>query len=119
MSMEWIFICIFLSFFFTSAILWFVFSYGIVPRIDERMAEAGKSRACPTDIMGLRVLMIATAISLPIGNFLNHDGNPLIKASELRPHASSSDKLLALVLTVTSYSWVVLALIGSFFIPET
>ncbi len=119
MSMEWIFIGSFLLLFFASAIFWFVFSYGIIPKIDKRMAEAGESRACPTDIMGLRTLMIATAISLPVGNFLNHDGNPLINARAIRPYASKTDKLLGLILTVTSYAWVIIALVGSFFIPTS
>lgn len=118
MSSELIFIGSFLLVFFTSAVFWFVFSYGIVPKLDKRMADAGESRACPTDIMGLRVLMIATAISLPVGNLLNHDGNPLINARAIRPYASSTDKLLGLILTVTSYAWVIMALVGYFFIPE-
>tara|TARA_A100001015_G_scaffold190529_1_gene212262 strand:- start:737 stop:1096 length:360 start_codon:yes stop_codon:yes gene_type:complete len=106
------------SLFIVSAFLWFLFSYRVVPRIDRRMAEAGQPKACPLDIMGLRVLMIATAIGLPVGNPLNHDGNPLISARAIRPYANSTEKLLGLMLTLTSYGWVLIALVGSFFTPE-
>ena len=118
MTIEAVVFISFFSLFILSAVLWFFFSYGVIPKIDKRMADAGESRACPTDIMGLRVLMVATAISLPLGNFLNHDGNPLINARAIRPYASNTDKLLGLILTVTSYAWVIIALVGSFFIPE-
>ena len=118
MTIEALVFVSFLSLFLVSAVLWFVFSYVFVPKIDKRMAESGQPKACPLDIMGLRVLMIATAIGLPVGNPLNHDGNPLISARAIRPYANSTEKLLGLMLTLTSYGWVLIALVGSFFIPE-
>ena len=44
------------------AVFWFYFSYVTIPRIDKRMLDAGAGRACPVDIMGLRVFVIANAI---------------------------------------------------------
>ena len=108
----------FLSLFLVSAILWFVFSYGVIPKIDKRMAEAGESRACPTDIMGLRVMMIATAIGVPMGNPLNHDGNPLIDARSIRPYALKKEKILGTALVISFYSAMLVGMVGSFFIPE-
>jgi hypothetical protein len=117
-SFEWILIGSFLLLFFASAILWFVFSYGIVPKIDKRMADAGESRACPTDIMGLRVLMIATAIGVPMGNPLNHDRNPLIDARSIRPYALKKEKMVGTALVISFNSAMLIGIVGSFFIPE-
>ncbi|WP_370293358.1 hypothetical protein [Thalassolituus sp.] len=108
----------FFSLFILSAILWFFFSYGVIPKIDKRMEDAGESRACPTDIMGLRVLMIATAIGVPMGNLLNHDGNPLIDARSIRPYALKKEKMIGTVLVISFYSAMLIGMVGSFFIPE-
>jgi len=118
MSLEWVFIGSFLLLFFASAILWFVFSYGVIPKIDRRMADAGESRACPTDIMGLRVLMIATAIGVPMGNPLNHDGNPLIDARSIRPYALKKEKMIGTALVISFNSAMLIGIVGSFFIPD-
>ena len=118
MTIEAVVFISFFSLFILSAILWFIFSYGVIPKIDRRMEDAGESRACPTDIMGLRVLMIATAIGVPIGNPLNHDGNPLIDARSIRPYALKKEKMIGTALVLSFNSAMLIGIFGSFFIPE-
>ena len=119
MTIEAVVFTSFFSLFLVSAVLWFVFSYGVIPKIDKRMEDAGESMACPTDIMGLRVLMIATAIGVPMGNPLSHGGNPLIDARSIRPYALKAEKLIGTALVVSFYSAMLIGLIGSFFISES
>ena len=118
MTIEALVFASFLSLFLVSAFLWFVFSYGVIPKIDRRMVDAGESRACPTDIMGLRVLMIATAIGVPMGNPLNHDGNPLIDARSIRPYALKKEKMIGTALVISFNSAMLIGIVGSFFIPD-
>src|SRR5690554_5032858 len=71
MTNEGIVMFIGLFLFFTFAISWFVFSRISVKRIDKEMAADGVSKACPVDIMGLRIIRIAGAISMPYNSILN------------------------------------------------
>lgn len=100
------------------AVFWFYFSYVMIPRIDKRMLDAGAGRACPVDIMGLRVFVIANAISLPVGNILNHEHDPFIDVYTVRAFANKNDKFAAFILTITIYALIALGVLGSFFLPE-
>lgn len=106
------------SFFICAAIFWFVFSRVTIPKIDKRMAEDGRDRVCPVDIMGLRVIMIATAISIPVGNPFNHKHNPLIDVEAVRPYSTKSDRITGLILFLSFNLFIVTGVMGSFFIPE-
>lgn len=96
------------------AISWFVFSRISIPRIDKAMGDDGLPRACPVDIFGLRVIMIAGAISLPVGNPLNHEGDPLIDVRAVRPYGTTFDRRVGVILNVSAYSMIILGLAAYF-----
>lgn len=101
------------------AVSWFLFSRISIPAIDMRMEEVGIPKACHVDLFGLRVLMIANAISLPLGNLLNHEHDPFIDAKTVRLYATKSEKRLGLVVTLSAYLFALNCVIGYFFIPES
>jgi hypothetical protein len=104
---------------FIVAVSWFVFKRISISRIDKRMADDGLDRVCSTDIMGLRVIMIATAISIPVGNPFNHEYNPLIDVNAVRPYGTKFDRIVGLILFLSFTLFTVVAVVGSFFIPES
>lgn len=99
-------------------ISWFTFSYIQVPKIDDRMFQDGKEKVCPVDILGLRTLMIATAIAIPVGNPLNHEHNPFINPKAVRPYATKADKVIALILFLSVYGLLSLVLISYCMRPD-
>jgi hypothetical protein len=100
------------------AVSWFLFSRINIVNIDKRMKEAGVPRSCPVDIMGMRVLMIASAISLPVGFFLNPSTNPLIDVESVRRFSMPNDKKLGLLVCISAYGFAVCCIVGYFLIPE-
>lgn len=109
---EYTFAILFFGLFILMGINWFIFSRLSIPRIDKQMADNGQPRACPVDIMGLRVMIIAGAISLPVGNILNHEHDPLIDVKALRPYGTAFDRRVGLVLSLTIYSLLIAGIFG-------
>src|SRR5690554_7031827 len=83
--------------FFMFAISWFVFSRVSVKRIDKEMAADGVSKACPVDIMGLRIIRIAGAISMSYDNTLNLQVRPHMDFRLLHAYTKKHDRILAFV----------------------
>jgi hypothetical protein len=106
------------SLFICAAIFWFIFSRMTIPRIDKRMAEDGRDRVCPVDIMGLRVIMIATAILIPVGNPFNHEHKPLIDVQAVRPYSTKIDRAIGLILFLSFNLFIATGVVGSFLIPD-
>ncbi len=104
--------------FFAIAISWFVFSRFSIPAIDKRMIEAGAPKSCPVDIMGLRVFTIANAISLPVGNPLNHRHDPFIDVDTVRKYVTPTEKRLGLILSLSIYTFLTLTIVASFYLPD-
>ncbi|MFT6422048.1 MAG: hypothetical protein ACPGGD_03885 [Thalassolituus sp.] len=105
----------FITSLFAMAISWFIFSRVSITRIDADMAADGLPRACPIDIFGLRVIIIAAAISLPVGNFLNHEHDPMIDVKSVRPYGTKFDKWVGLILNLSAYLMIILGVTASFF----
>lgn len=111
---EYTFAILFFGLFILMGINWFIFSCISIPRIDKHMAADGLPRVCPVDIMGLRVMMIAGAISLPVGNILNHEHDPFIDVKALRPYGTAFDRGVGLLLSLSIYSLLIVGLVGVF-----
>lgn len=106
-----------LVFFVCMAVSWFAFSYVCIPKIDERVEKAGKSRICPVDIWGLRTLDMAIGTALPIGDSLVIKGHPILSIEDVRPYSSVFDRIVSSVLLISFFGFVLAAFVGSFFEP--
>jgi len=71
------------------------------------------------DILGLRVLAVATVIAVPEWWAKRLENGPYANMIKYRPAANASDRRMALLLIVSSYGFAFTAVVGSFFIPET
>ncbi|MEQ3692010.1 MAG: hypothetical protein ABNH16_14855 [Thalassolituus sp.] len=112
---EYTFAILFFGLFIFMGVNWFIFSRISIPRIDKQMIDDGQARACPIDIVGLRVMMIAGAISLPVGNIFNHEDDPLIDVKALRPYGTVFDRRVGLLLSLSIYSLLIVGLVGVFY----
>lgn len=95
------------------AISWFLFTRISIPRIDRQMEGDKKPRVCPVDIFGIRALMIANAISLPLSKL----PNPIIDNKTVQPYGTRFDKRVALILSISTYMFGITAVIGGLLLP--
>src|SRR5690554_3251902 len=100
--------------FFMFAISWFVFSRVSVKRIDKEMAADGVSKACPVDIMGLRIIRIAGAISMSYNSILNPEVDFFMDIRPIQPYAKKHDRILAFVVFTSGHLCIVMGLIHSY-----
>jgi len=114
MTNEGIVMFIGLFLFFTFAISWFVFSRVSVKRIDKEMAADGVSKACPVDIMGLRIIRIAGAISMPYNSILNPEVDFFMDIRPIQPYAKKRDRILAFMVYTSGYLCILLIIFDTF-----
>ena len=96
------------------AIRWFLFSSVSVKRIDKEMAADGVSKACHVDIMGLRIIRIAGAISMPYNSILNPEVDFFMDIRPIQPYAKKHDRILAFVVFTSGHLCIVMGLIHSY-----
>ncbi len=97
------------------AVSWFVFTRVSIPRIDRKMEEGDRPKACPVDVFGTRALFIANAISLPL---LNSE-NPIIDGKTVCAYSTRFDRRVALILSVSTYLFGVTGVIGGMLLPDS
>jgi len=114
MTNEGIVMFIGLFLFFTFAISWFVFSRVSVKRIDKEMAADGVPKACPVDIIGLRVLTIAAAISMPYNSIINPEVTMFMDIRPIQPYAKKHDRILAFIVFTSVHLCILLIIFDTF-----
>lgn len=101
-----------------AVILWSIFFFYSVRRIEEGIVSEGKPRPCRWDPMGLRAIFYAWVILFRPGLFSNVE-NSILNAYDVQRYATGTDKFIAFwyfmlihcILLFELISWV-LELIG-------
>ena len=86
--------------FILMAIFAFAFMRGSMARIERDLLKDGYGRLCPWDPWGMRAVLLAHSLVLPIGKF-NSPNNPLIDVVTVNKYATKSDRWLALAHLIT------------------
>lgn len=100
-----------------TAVTWLSFSRINLRNMSRRVVGDKTEEA--VDILGLRVLAVATVIAVPEWWAKRLENGPYANMIKYRPAANASDRRMALLLIVSSYGFAFTAVVGSFFIPET
>lgn len=104
-------------FLLSTAVSWFIFSRVHLARLDKKMMSAGVPLSCQIDVMGLRVLMIATVLAIPFSRAGKANNNPIIEAATVKTYTTVVDRRMAIFLCISAYGFAALSVIGYFFIP--
>lgn len=100
-----------------TAVTWLFFSRINFRNMSRRVVSDRSEEV--VDILGLRVLAVATVIAVPEWWAKRLENGPYANMIKYRPAANASDRRMALLLIVSSYGFAFTAVVGSFFIPET
>ncbi|WP_111641394.1 hypothetical protein [Marinimicrobium alkaliphilum] len=94
---------------------WILFARLTMARIERQIAQDGYPRPCPWDGPGGRALWYAYAVGLPIGLF-NDENDPFINVPLVRRYATPADKIRGFVMVVSGNIFVVVAVIGGWYL---
>ena len=100
-----------------TAVTWLSFSRINFRNMSRRVVSDRPEEA--VDILGLRVLAVATVIAVPEWWAKRLENGPYAKMIKYRSVTNTSDHRMALLLIVSSYGFVCTAVVGYFFIPTS
>ena len=104
------------GFLLATAVTWLSFSRINFRNMSRRVVGDRPEEA--VDILGLRVLAVATVIAVPEWWVKRLENGPYVNMIKYRSVANTSDRRMALLLIVSSYGFAFTAFVGYFFIPS-
>ena len=108
---SWIELMSVLVLFLVWGIALLIFNRTTVPRIDKRIEEAGCSREMPVDIMGTRALSFSDVLALGFLG-INSSKYPFINGELVNKYATSYDKGLGFIVSISQYVMFLVVFIG-------
>ena len=104
------------GFLLATAVTWLSFSRINFRNMSQRVVSDRSEEA--VDILGLRILAIATVIAVPEWWAKRLENGSYVSMITYRSVANTSDRRMALLLIVFSYGFAFTAFVGYFFIPS-
>lgn len=95
-------------------VMWPTFLFYSVRRIEKGIVAEGKPRPCLWDPMGGRVFFYAWTLTFPRSNYSELEESLLCTADVLR-YAKPQDRLLGVILFISTHTAILIALIGMAF----
>lgn len=93
---------------------WIIFALTTMRKIDNAVLIAGKSRPCQWDPMWLRAMLYAWPVALPTKIF-NHNDDRIVDSLIVKNTINLLDKIIAWILMITGYSFVICVIVGWIF----
>lgn len=109
---DWFFSIALLTF-ISMAVSWILFGRISMARIEKEIQKDGLPRPASWDGLGARAVWYSCAIVIPLGTW-NGPSNSFFDVTKARKYAKPIDKTLGLAMLISAFSFVFIAVFGSF-----